>query len=61
TDKPIRGRLRIKDLCGTQCVTSEYIPFAISCTRAAKALKMIMRGDFHGLLRAVYKKITGRK
>ena len=61
TDKPIRGRLRIKDLSGTECVTSEYIPFAISCTRAAKALKMIMRGDFHGLLRDVYKKFTGRK
>lgn len=61
TDRPIRGRLKTKDLIGTECVTNEYIPFAISCTRAAKALKMIMRGDFHGLFRAVYKKFTGRE
>ena len=60
TERPIRGRLKAEDLQNISCVTGDYLPFAISCTRAAKALKMIMRGDFNGLFRAVYKKIKGR-
>ena len=60
TTKPIRGRLHLSDLCGAQFVQADFIPAAITCTRIAKAIKLIMRGDFYGLFRALYKKITGR-
>lgn len=61
TNKPIRGRLERSDLYGAGFVCADYMPLAIRCTRVAKAIKMIMRGDFYGLFRAVNKKITGRR
>ncbi len=60
TGKPIRGRLKVADIYGAKFVCSDFLPIAIECTRVAKAVKMIMRGDFYGLFRAVNKKITGR-
>lgn len=58
TDRPIVGRLRAGDLDNAEFVTSDYLPLAHKATKVAKALKMILRGDFLELFGIIYKKLA---
>ncbi|MBR5336775.1 MAG: PHP domain-containing protein [Lachnospiraceae bacterium] len=60
TERPIRSRLKVADLHDARFKCKDFLPMAITCTRVAKAVKLILRGDFYGLFRALNKKITGR-